>query len=189
MLPAGDYEVEASCPGLPGVSGKVTITSGASTQWQPWTKGYVDVRSDPAGASIVVDGVERGVAPLIVEVEPGTLHQVELKKQDYVTYRGTASGEAGNKTLFSGTLTPVARSPTPAVPVVPLAQPLPKATIKINGKFDDWQNIPPVVVSSQNATDNKTISKIFLAENTKNLYIKTDIADKLFYSSQQFQGE
>ena len=184
MLPAGDYEVEASCPGLPGVSGKVTITSGASTQWQPWAKGYVDVRSDPAGAAIVVDGVERGVAPLIVEVESGTLHQVELRKENYDTYHGTVSGEAGNKTLFAGMLTPVASTPAPAVsaavvpPTTPDAPPLPKASIKIDGNFDDWKGVPPVVVGSQDATDNMTISKVFLAADAKSFYIRLDIADK-----------
>ena len=184
MLPAGDYEVEASCPGLPGVSAKVTITSGASTQWQPWTKGYLDVRSDPSGAAIVVDGVERGAAPLIVEVEPGTLHQVELRKENYETYHGTVSGEAGNKTLFSGTLTPVGSNPAPVVsaavvpPASPDALPLPRASIKIDGKFDDWKDVPPVVVGSQDATDNMTISKVYLAADAKNFYIRLDIADK-----------
>jgi hypothetical protein len=119
-----------------------------------------------------------------VEVEPGTLHQVELRKENYETYQGTVSGEAGNKTLFSGTLAPVARSPAPDMraaavsPATPEGQPLPKASIKMDGKFDDWTNIPPVVLSSQNGTDNMTISKVFVAADTKNFYIKLDIADK-----------
>jgi hypothetical protein len=104
-LPTGDYDIEASCPGLPAVAGKVTINRGESTRWLPWPKGYLDVQSDPTGATIVVDGVEKGVAPQVVEVEPGLLHRVELKKQDYDTYRADISEDAGNKTLFSKTLT------------------------------------------------------------------------------------
>src|SRR5208337_2229515 len=85
-LPTGDYEVQASCPGLPAVSTRVTITRGFSAQLLPWTKGYLDVQAVPAGALIVVDGVERGVAPLVVETEPGPLHKVELKLPKYETY-------------------------------------------------------------------------------------------------------
>src|SRR5208283_4786025 len=38
-------------------------------------------------------------------------------------------------------------------------------------------NIPPIIVGSQNATDNMTISKVFLAVDKENFYIKLDIAD------------
>ena len=104
-LPTGDYEVEASCPGLPAVSGRVTITRGSSAQLLLWKKGYLDVQAEPAGASIVVDGVERGLAPLVVEVEPGPLHQLELKLPKYKTYRTDVGAEAGNKVILSGRLT------------------------------------------------------------------------------------
>ncbi len=121
MLPAGDYEVEADCPGLPGAKGRVTIASGAITQWLPWAKGYLDIQSDPVGADIVVDGLERGVAPLVVEVEPRIQHHVELKKLNYETYAADVSGDAGSKTLLSGSLTPI--KSTPAQSVAPPAAP------------------------------------------------------------------
>lgn len=109
---------------------------------------------------------------------------MELRKENYETYHGTVSGEAGNKTLFSGTLTPVGSNPAPVVsaavvpPASPDALPLPRASIKIDGKFDDWKDVPPVVVGSQDATDNMTISKVYLAADAKNFYIRLDIADK-----------
>src|SRR5208337_1845013 len=85
----------------------VTITRGFSAQLLPWPKGYLDIQAVPAGASILVDGVERGAAPLVVETEPGPLHKVELKLPKYATYRADISAEAGNKTLVSGALTPL----------------------------------------------------------------------------------
>jgi hypothetical protein len=104
-LPTGDYDFEASSPGLPSVTGKVTVNRSESTHWLPWPKGYLDVQSDPAGATIVVDGVERGLAPQVIEVEPGALHRVELRKQNYQTYSADFSEDAGSKTLFARTLT------------------------------------------------------------------------------------
>jgi hypothetical protein len=56
--------------------------------------------------------------------------------------------------------------------------PLPVASIKIDGNFDDWKNIPPVAVGPQDATDNMSISKVYLAVDTENFYIRLDIADK-----------
>ena len=106
-LPTGDYDVQASCAGMPVVSGKVSITRGANTPYLPWPKGYLDVQAVPAGATIVVDGVERGVAPLVVDVEPGTLHHVELKLAKYQAYVSDIKGTAGDKTPLSGTLTPL----------------------------------------------------------------------------------
>ena len=104
-LPTGDYEVQAGCPGLPAVNTRVTITRGSNAQLLPWKKGYLDVQAVPAGASIVVDGIERGVTPLVVEVEPGTPHRVELRKDKYEVYRVELSADAGNKVTFSEQLT------------------------------------------------------------------------------------
>ena len=56
--------------------------------------------------------------------------------------------------------------------------PLPNASIKIDGNFDDWKDVPPVVAGSQDAADNNTISRICLAADAKNLYVLLDIADK-----------
>jgi hypothetical protein len=176
-LPTADYDVEADCPGLVGVSGKVTVNAGANTSWLPWPKGYIDVQSDPPGATIVVDGQERGATPLVVDLEPGTLHQLELKRQNYQTYRSEVSGDAGSKTHFSESLTALESSQPPST-AAPQGRPLPQISIKMDGNFDVWKSIPAVIVGSQNATDNKTISKVSLAADTKNLYIEIDIADR-----------
>ena len=103
-LPTGDYDVQASCAGMPAVSGKVSVARGVSTPYLPWPKGYLDVQAVPAGATIVVDGVERGVAPLVVDVEPGTLHHVELRLAKHETYTSDVTAAAGDKTSLAPAL-------------------------------------------------------------------------------------
>ena len=96
-LPTGEYDVRADSPGLPGLSGKVTISRGTSTQWLPWPKGYLDVQAVPAGAAIVVDGLERGISPLVVEVDPGTPHHVQLKLDKFMVYSVDATAAEGRQ--------------------------------------------------------------------------------------------
>jgi hypothetical protein len=103
-LPTGDYDVLASCPGMPQVIAKVTVARAASTPYVPWPKGYLDVQAMPAGATILVDGVERGVAPLIVDVDPGTQHHVVLRKDKYETYTADVSAAMGDKRILSTAL-------------------------------------------------------------------------------------
>jgi hypothetical protein len=162
MLPAGDYEVQASCPGLPGVSGKVTITSGVSTQWQPWAKGYLDVRSDPAGATIVVDGVERGPTPLVIELEPGVVHRVELKMEHYETYNADLSQDAGSKTLFSPALTAVQSGGVAGSPVVSIKENVwsiePRGSVQLVATVTPSSSNQPVTWSSANSSIAKVSS-------------------------------
>jgi hypothetical protein len=103
-LPTGQYDVQASCPGIPAVSGKVTVGRNAATPYLPWPKGYLDVQAVPAGATIVVDGVERGVAPLVVDVQPGTRHHLELKHDKYETFAADVSVAVGDKTPLAPVL-------------------------------------------------------------------------------------
>jgi formylglycine-generating enzyme required for sulfatase activity len=100
-LPTGDYDVQAASPGLPAANGKVTISRGTTTQWVPWPKGYLDVQAVPAGAAIVVDGVERGVSPLLVDVDPGIPHHVQLKLAKFDVYGTDVTAAAGDKTILA----------------------------------------------------------------------------------------
>jgi hypothetical protein len=101
QLPTGDYDVQASCPGLPQISGKVTVNRSETTRWLPWSKGYLDVSSNPSGATVFVDGVRQGVSPLVVELEPGIVHRVEMRLLGYQTYDVDISENAGTKTALS----------------------------------------------------------------------------------------
>ncbi len=107
QLPTGEYEAQASCQGLQTVSQRITIRRNETLDWLPWQKGYLNVQSVPAGSTVLVDGQERGVAPLLVEVDPGILHRVELKKEKYAEYLADIRADAGNKVIFSGQLAPL----------------------------------------------------------------------------------
>ena len=79
---------------------------------------------------------------------------------------------------------------TPSVEEEPskpeLLDKIPHATIKIDGKFEDWSDIPPMFidevgdkVGSENGMD---IEKVYLARDSKYIYVKFDIADGSFNS-------
>jgi hypothetical protein len=103
-LPTGNYDVQATSPGMPSVTEKITIVRGTSTAYLPWPKGYLDIQAVPAGATITVDGVERGVAPLVVDVDPRAPHHVELKRERYERYVTDVSAAAGDKTQLTPAL-------------------------------------------------------------------------------------
>ena len=104
QLPTGRYEVQASCPGLSPVSQTIEIQRNATFRWVPWPKGYLVVQSDPPAEQVVVDGVELGAAPLVVRVNPGALHRVELRKAKYELYRADLSAAAARKVSFEPVL-------------------------------------------------------------------------------------
>ncbi len=104
-LPTGTYTVEAACPGLASVSGEVAIQRDATSRWTPWARGYLEVKTDLADARVIVDGLERGAAPLVVGVDPEVLHKVELLKEKYQPYRADLSVAAARKVTFETGLT------------------------------------------------------------------------------------
>lgn len=60
---------------------------------------------------------------------------------------------------------------------------LPTAAIRIDGNFDDWNSVPPVVI--QDAPDKSSVSKVFLAMDKENFYVRLNIADT---TQRSFQG-
>jgi hypothetical protein len=92
--------------------------------------------------------------------------------------------------VISFTSTPVTASAQAAasaetqVKVVPKealreGDPLPKATIKIDGKFGDWNGILPAFASGTMSPKDRSfaIDKVYLAVDEKNLYMRIDIMD------------
>ena len=84
----------------------IVIQRNETARWVPWPKGYLNVQSDPPAATVVVDGTERGAAPLVVEVDPGVLHSVELRMAKYEPYRADLSAAAARKVSFQPILDP-----------------------------------------------------------------------------------
>lgn len=56
----------------------------------------VRIESVPEGASVLVDGKLIGLAPLEIEVEPGT-REIELRREGHVTQRRTVEAAAGER--------------------------------------------------------------------------------------------
>ena len=97
-LEPGAHILELRGRGVPRTI-PLTITPGAEvSQYLEFTEapvsGQLAVQSDPAGATVLVDGVARGVAPLTVrDLTPGD-HQVELQSNG-ATARHTVTVLAG----------------------------------------------------------------------------------------------
>ncbi len=106
-LPTGDYQLTAVSPGLSPVTAQLTVGRNATEDWLPWTKGYLVVQATPDGAAITVDGVARGTAPQLIEVDPGVAHQVRLAVDDYSSYTTSVIAKAGTKIPVSGSLDPL----------------------------------------------------------------------------------
>jgi hypothetical protein len=94
----GSHILELRGRGVPRVI-PINMTAGAEvSQYLEFAEapvtGQLAIQSEPAGAKVVVDGAERGVAPLTIsDLAPGE-HQVELRA-DGATARHTVTVQAG----------------------------------------------------------------------------------------------
>ena len=97
-LAPGSHILELRGKGVPRVI-PLNVTAGAEvSQYLEFTEapstGQLMVQSEPAGAKVLVDGTERGVAPLTIsDLTPGD-HRVELQS-DGVSAKHTVSIQAG----------------------------------------------------------------------------------------------
>jgi hypothetical protein len=97
LLP-GSHILELRGQGVPRVI-PVTVTAGAEvSQYLEFAEapvtGQLAVQSEPAGAKVLVDGTDRGIAPVtIADLAPGE-HRVELQA-DGITAKHTVTVQAG----------------------------------------------------------------------------------------------
>lgn len=95
----GSHILELRGRGVPRVI-PLNVSAGAEvSQYLEFAEapltGQLAVQSDPAGAKVMIDGVERGVAPLtITDLAPGD-HRVELQSSEGITARHTVTVQAG----------------------------------------------------------------------------------------------
>jgi hypothetical protein len=97
-LTPGSHILELRGRGVPRVI-PITVTAGAEvSQYLEFAEapvtGQLAVQSEPAGAKVVVDGTDRGVAPVTIpDLAPGE-HRVELQA-DGITAKHTVTVQAG----------------------------------------------------------------------------------------------
>jgi hypothetical protein len=117
-LKAGPHILELRGKGLPRVMPLTMTAGGTLSQFVEFaenagaTTGQLDVRSDPAGAKVLVDGQPAGVAPLVVQnLSPGE-HRVTLER-DGATVQHAVMIEPGMTASLVAPLGAAAGVPVP----------------------------------------------------------------------------
>ena len=117
-LSAGDHVVELRGPGEPRTI-PVTITAGTqATQYIELPKtsaktGQLQIRTEPSGARVTVDGIPRGTTPItVVELTPGE-HAVVLES-DLASVKESVIIESG---LTASLVVPMSATPNANAPV------------------------------------------------------------------------
>ena len=118
-LDLGSHEVKAELKGYDPKTESVVLTSDAPssqvklalTRAAP-TNGSADIRSNPPGATVTVDGAAIGYTPLTSwKLKPGT-HKVQIEKDGHEPWSGTVAVQAGKRARLDVPLKAVPK-PTP----------------------------------------------------------------------------
>jgi hypothetical protein len=120
-LAPGSHTVRLQKAGYDEYISAVTIYAGQRTPLQvtfspsPPHVGSIEVNSDPAGASLFLDGHYMGLTPAaesfdLTSITPG-LHTVQLTLEDYQTYTRTVQVIAGGVMTIRAQLSPVPPGP------------------------------------------------------------------------------
>ncbi|MCD6506169.1 PEGA domain-containing protein [Candidatus Poribacteria bacterium] len=107
-LPSGSYQLQVSKDRYHPQSETVFIRDGEVTKESVTLRprfGTLNVESDPAGATVLLAGEEKGVTPLKVEVDAGR-YVLELHKDLYMDWSGEVEIREGETTDVSRKLTP-----------------------------------------------------------------------------------
>ncbi len=125
-LAVGNYEVRAELKGYDAKAQTVAIVESspraqvslALTRSAPVT-GSVEIVSEPAGASVAVDGTRGGQTPIAdLKLRPGS-HSLEIAAEGYEPWTGSVDVEAGKKARVEAVLREIPKvAPTAAPPVV-----------------------------------------------------------------------
>ncbi len=137
----------------------------------------------PVGSFATIENLAAGPHEMVMLYEDGEKAAqtvaIKMGKTSAVEFSRSAKAVSKNLPTEAGQTPSVAAAKNTLPPSSLLnGAPLPKASIKIDGNFDDWGNVPPVAVGSQDATDKMSISKVCVAVDAESFCIKLDIADK-----------
>jgi hypothetical protein len=131
-LPVGSYQLKISLTGYREEQRSVEVAAGAvarlSVDLQPLgadvTTGAASFVSAPAGATVTVDGEERGITPLeLPDLEPGE-HQAEISLSGYRAWSGSFEVEVGGTAVVEASLERLRRRTASATPE-PTPEPTP----------------------------------------------------------------
>jgi hypothetical protein len=148
----------------------------------------------PVGNIAAIENVEFGRHELELRYPNGQAERqtVTVDRQEAVSIRFTRTfaAPAEKPAPAAAAPGPAAAAPGPAAtqppkPAAPQAQkkelapldPLPVASIKVDGNIDDWAGIVPAILNHSYDTGKLTIDKVFLAMDDDNLYFRMDIKD------------
>ena len=155
VLPTGEYEAKAERPGFESVVAPVKIERNANYIWTPWTKGYLSFTSIPPGATVLVDGSELGVTPVLVEVEAQKTHRIQLNLAKYESYSSEINVPVGKKMEVARELH--------ALPGSIRVETAPSgATVVIDNHFGTWKTTPCVfenIEAGQHTVDSFLFNK------------------------------
>jgi len=123
-LAIGNYDIRAELRGYNPASETATIVADAPSPQLKLTlsrtaptQGSLEISSDPPGSAVLVDGNPVGQTPVAeLKLKPGS-HRVEVTREGYEAWSGSATIEAGKKAELEASLTPIPKAtPTPAPP-------------------------------------------------------------------------
>ncbi|MBD3853156.1 MAG: SUMF1/EgtB/PvdO family nonheme iron enzyme [Acidobacteria bacterium] len=98
---AGERVIEIYRPGFKPLSRRLQVTAGepvdlGSLQLVP-VDGRLAVASDPTGASVTVNGVFRGTAPLELDLAPGSRYEVKVSAAGHATFTTEVEISSGRR--------------------------------------------------------------------------------------------
>ena len=88
IIAAGQYEIVVSKKDYQNVTRYIDISNGKEVKVHidlELSYGIISVKSNPSGATVYIDGVEKGVTPLIITDEKVGSHTLRLKKDEFNT--------------------------------------------------------------------------------------------------------
>ena len=139
----------------------------------------------PEGGAATLENIEVGPHELEMRYDNGSRESdaVVVKKDALVSavflLRVSHLSEQQSSGLEKAPAEQPAASSTQNAPADVLAdgEAIPTASIKVDGKFDDWLNVRPAFSNPNTDKGNLGIRRAFIAKDQKNLYLLVEIAD------------
>lgn len=108
-IPTGEYRICVELPGFVTQNRTVRLTPNALMVQARFAmssnEGRVSLRSEPAGAGIIIDGENKGTTPYHGVLRIGK-HSLELRKENYQIYSGEIDVTAGKVSTYNIDLQP-----------------------------------------------------------------------------------